>query len=370
MNTIRVLHILSGDLFAGKEAQVLALLRNAKAFPNTTQEIVVFNRGRVFDECRAAGVTTHLADESLGLRGWLSSLPEPAGDILVAHGYKESIAAAYLGFRSKSPWISVFHGKQERHRRLALRIKAKLYWLVQRQLALRAASAVVTVSEALVRDLHFSSARVRIIRNVCEQNISTAMTLSHPAIVMVGRLVPVKRIDRAIRGFAGLVALPPFEQSTLYIVGDGPELSSLTTLAAELGCEKRVQFVGYQANARAYVAAADILLLTSDSEGIPTVLLEAMFDGTAIVATAVGGIPEVCSAVPGYQLRLIDPSENASLVTDALRSLLELGPVRSENLALHATVSQSYSPIRATTQYEALYRELYAVDTGHNRSEP
>jgi glycosyltransferase involved in cell wall biosynthesis len=107
-----------------------------------------------------------------------------------------------------------------------------------------------------------------------------------PLVVMVGRLVPGKRVERALA--AAALARRSHPHLRLAVVGDGPELPRLVPRASSLD-----RFVGSvpRNEALAWIAAADVLLLASDAEGAPTVVREARALGTTVVSTPVGDVP-------------------------------------------------------------------------------
>jgi glycosyltransferase involved in cell wall biosynthesis len=107
----------------------------------------------------------------------------------------------------------------------------------------------------------------------------------------VGRLVEVKGHDLLIRAFAAIQHHAP--DLRLVLVGAGPLESELRDLATGLGVADGVHFVGYQPNSAPYLQAFDVFALTSRSEGMPQVVLEASICGVPIVAPRVGGVPEV-----------------------------------------------------------------------------
>src|SRR5439155_6345038 len=116
-------------------------------------------------------------------------------------------------------------------------------------------------------------------------------------------------------------------ETTLLLVGDGPERSHLESLARDVGVAQRVRFVGSvaQSDLPRYYSAADALVLASRREGWPNVLLEAMACGTPVIAARVGGTPEVVtSPVAGV---LFEP-RTVQALTSALQELLGSPPRR------------------------------------------
>lgn len=110
-------------------------------------------------------------------------------------------------------------------------------------------------------------------------------------IAHVARLSPIKDHDTAIRSVAQVARSRP--DVRLWIVGDGVQEGPIRELIRELGLESHVQMLGSRSDVPRLLGAVDLALLTSLSEGIPLALIEAMATGLPVVATRVGGMPEV-----------------------------------------------------------------------------
>jgi glycosyltransferase involved in cell wall biosynthesis len=120
-----------------------------------------------------------------------------------------------------------------------------------------------------------------------------ALGLPRDAFVIgtAGRLNPVKRLDVLLQVHARVLHKHPGARTV--IIGDGPERAALERQAAQLGIAASVTFGGYRSEVRALMAAFDVYLNSSAYEGVSLTILEAMAAGLPVVATPVGGNPEV-----------------------------------------------------------------------------
>jgi glycosyltransferase involved in cell wall biosynthesis len=144
-------------------------------------------------------------------------------------------------------------------------------------------------------------------------------------VVTVGRLVSWKRVDQIIEATARC------DEAGLVIVGDGPERAHLEELVRTLSLADRVYFAGQRSKAEtlSLMAACDLFVLNSTYEGFPHVVLEAMHLGLPVVATAIGGTPEVVQ--DGKNGLLISPMAQAAL-SDTLVQLMS-SPLEQQRLA-------------------------------------
>lgn len=189
------------------------------------------------------------------------------------------------------------------------------------------AAATITVSEAL-RDrllgMGVDGAKVHVFRNGVDlqsfvplrrSECKRELGLGSCTLLSVGNLIELKGHDLVIR------AMPFLPQCDLLIVGDGAMQASLKALAASLGVEHRVRFLAAvpQADLVKIYNAAEILVLASSREGMPNVVLESMACGTPVVATAVGGVPEI---VRGPDAGVLVENRDVEGIVGGIRQLL------------------------------------------------
>ena len=159
------------------------------------------------------------------------------------------------------------------------------------------ADAIVAVSRGVAEDLErrvpAASHLVQTIWNPvvgCEQSEKAALPVEHPwfgdprlpVLLSVGRLEFQKDYPTLLRAFAEVVKSRP---AHLVILGEGPDRDNLTALARQLGIADRVDFPGFEPNPFAWMARAQVFVLSSRYEGLPTVLIEAMACGTPVAST-------------------------------------------------------------------------------------
>ena len=110
-----------------------------------------------------------------------------------------------------------------------------------------------------------------------------------------------------------------FPEAELHLVGDGPDRAAVERLAAELGLRDAARLLGTRADVPELLATAHCVLLASDYEGCPLSVLEAMAAGVPVVATAVGGVPEI---VADGETGLLTPRGDAQALARALETVL------------------------------------------------
>jgi glycosyltransferase involved in cell wall biosynthesis len=185
------------------------------------------------------------------------------------------------------------------------------------------------------------------------------MRLKHPNIVCVAGMYRRKGIADLLQAFALVREQSASEREFmsephLYLVGDGPERASMEALAAELGIAEVAHFTGFVADARPYLASADIFALLSREDPGPLVIAEAREAGCAIVATRVGGIPEMLDDGAAGLLVTAGDIEQAAA---KLRWLLLDRQARGQLAARARQNLQPLSVERVCSEYMAVYQQ-------------
>ncbi len=251
-------------------------------------------------------------------------------DVVVTH----SVKSHFLVWRSrlwlKHPWVAFHHGYTDTDR------KMRLYNRLDRW-SLPNADRVVTVCQAFAEELAGSSGlsidKISVQHNAIRRQPSVSTTDvaalrsrlaigdDERVVLSVGRLSREKAQIDLLTAFQLLRETKPDISVKLIIVGDGPERTRLEATAESLGCQDRVAFSGQVSDVRPYYAMADIFALPSLSEGSPNVLLEAMAENVPIVATAVGGVPEM--VVNDESALLVPPNDPLSLSASIAKILTD-----------------------------------------------
>ena len=221
-----------------------------------------------------------------------------------------------------------------------------------RTAALRRAATIVVPSAylaAIARTWGLDAQRVVVLPNPApEQGDVAPVALEPRTLVFAGRLTRQKGLDTAL---AAVAALPDVR---LALVGDGPERGRLEERVAARGLDGRVAFLGARPRAEVLelLAGADAALLSSDWENLPHAAVEALAVGTPVVATAVGGVPEVVR--DGENGLLVAPGDPEALAGAIVRLLDE--PGLRERLA--AAARPSVEPLARDRVYGELERIL------------
>jgi glycosyltransferase involved in cell wall biosynthesis len=260
--------------------------------------------------------------------------------ILGSWGFPDAVASTLLGRLTGTPALMKVHGSDVND---YLASPGKRWQLLA---AARRCSSVMTPSAALrgrLVEAGLSADRVCVNYNGvdttrfhpadrAEARERQAVPMEAALLLYVGNLKRAKGCLDLVDAFVGLAA--DFPALLLVVVGQGAERGAMIERVASTGLSDRVRFMGTQDHAAiaAWFAAADLLCLPSHNEGVPNVVLESMACGLPVVATRVGGIPEVLPPHAG----LLVPASDPAALQAALRSALRT-PWDRARIAAHAS---------------------------------
>lgn len=299
-----VTHVVSGDIWAGAEVQVFNLCSALSETEGLKVTAVIFNEGILSDKLRSLGLTVDIADESkhgaLNLVKIIRDHCRREGTgILHTHGFKENILGVIGKDLAGVPCsVRTVHGNPETE----ISLKTPHKWLT-RQLDLllgrfRQQTVIAVSSQLEVKLETLFPGKVRKIFNFVDvaglrQQWPRANTLKSDRyrIGIVGRLVPVKRIDLFLRTLA-LLKQQGFPCIGV-VIGSGPLEQQMRSLGHSLGLANDIEFKGFVNPAYEELSKLDALMMTSDHEGLPMTLLEALAMEIPVIAHRTGGISEV-----------------------------------------------------------------------------
>lgn len=332
--------------------------------------------GTLGEQLRGDGFAVHVLGRRSGVdwrcaRRFATLVREEAIDLAHAHQYAPffySAAARILGGR----WSIVFteHGRTFPDYRRKKRVLANRFLLRRRDRAIGVGQAV---GDALIRNEGLPAARVGVIYNgidlsrYVESTSDGRESLLHEwgfdqddfIILQVARLDPLKDHATAIRAIERLAGerLATHERRVrLVLVGEGPERTSIEAEIARRGLGDVIKLLGMRQDVPRLLRAADLLILTSVSEGIPLTLIEGMAAGLPVVATDVGGVAEV--VVEGVTGLLAPAGDDAALAT-AVARLAGDGEMRRRMGELgRGRAFERFAEDQMTAAYAACYEDL------------
>ena len=308
MPNTTVVHVASGDLWAGAEVQLYYLATELHKNNQVRLRVVLLNHGILENRLKEAGINVTVFDETVlsSLQIFFrmcSFLKEQSPNIVHTHRQKENVLGGLATlFCSKAKSLRTVHGAPESKpnlRQISKQLSRFLDWLAGRLLQ----DMIIAVSAELKEKLshRYAAAKICVIENginlnELETSSIESVDLPGPAdaikVAIVGRLVSVKRIDVFLKVAHALFTQYP-SRYAFYVFGDGPLFDNLKKLGEDLGIDGQLFLMQFKPNIPAYLSKMDLLLITSDHEGLPMNLLEALCLRVPVIAHAVGGIPKV-----------------------------------------------------------------------------
>lgn len=287
-------------------------------------------------------------------------------DIVETHDFKSHFLMWILRKYRLPPfrWLAFHHG----YTKMSTRVR--LYQQLDR-ISLPRADAVVTLCRPFVTQLADRGVRqdrISVIANAVEPRSDPAkselfalrqslgLSAGDCVLLTVGRLSAEKGHMELLQAFRRLPVEVPGGRVRLLVVGEGQEGERLRSQAADLG--DRVIFAGHRRDPWPFYHLADIFALPSHTEGSPLVLFEAMAAGLPIVASAVGGIPEV---VEGGRSATLIPPRDVGALHHALQDLVNSPSSRLRYAEAAKKAVEGFSPEAYEHKLRSIYNKLLAT---------
>jgi glycosyltransferase involved in cell wall biosynthesis len=361
---LRVVHVLSGDLWAGAEVMSHQLLKGLNAHPSCNVLAVVLNEGPVASKLRQDNVQVCVLDETRNsfaqlLAGLRRVVREFRPSLVHSHRYKENILT-YLATRgnSKVSIVATQHGLPEESGKKA-GLKTRLVRGMNSLILSRCFDQWVAVSRDMrhaLEDNGIDTRRLQVIHNGIE--LPPCSNRPRPAnglaIGSCGRLFPVKNFGLFLETAARVVQRAAdihFE-----LAGDGPQMESLRRQCSRHALDGKVILHGHRDDISDFYDGLDVYMSTSIHEGIPMSVLEAMGHGLPVVAPEVGGFPEIVDhGVDG----LLIPEHDPDLFAQACLTIRDNPDVlRQMSTSARQKVESAFSVQSMTSNYYGLYQDL------------
>jgi len=340
---MNLVHLTASTFFGGPERQMLGLAQALPNFVRTTfTSFPESGRSSAFlAEVRkhgfaTAALTTDFPKVFAAVREVTELLRTAACDVLFCHGYKAHMLGRLAARRVGIPAVAVSRGWTGETR------KVKLYeWLDRRHL--RFMDHVVCVSEGQAEKVRkwcrVPASRLSVIRNSARlaafehtgpsahdrlRSFFPSDSAVSQVVLAAGRLSPEKGFSVLIEAAHAICRENPF--AGVVIFGEGQLRGELEARVAQLGLTGRVVLPGFRTDLDSLISGADVVVLPSFTEGLPNVALEASAAGVPVVATAVGGTPEVIA--DGANGFLVPPGQPPAIAVK-VRELLRDAALRT-----------------------------------------
>ncbi|MEW6442087.1 MAG: glycosyltransferase family 4 protein [bacterium] len=374
---VRVLHLAEGASLAGIETHICALLKEMKRSPRVGEILFAcFYDGPLKKRLEQIGVRclclrrTCKLDPAV-IRRLRSVVRSHRVEILHMHGYLAAIHGqiAALTLPQSVLTLTTAHQRAERHPSWKMNLYVRIMFRLSRLAGTHSVVVSENVRQSILDKYRMGAERITTIHNGVDigcENVARktreelGLDPGKKAIGIIGRLVEAKRHDLFVRVAQEICR----ERSDVefVILGDGPLRTAIERKIAEAGMGGHVKLMGHRPNVLEYLQRLDLMVICSDHEGIPYVLLEALLLRKPIVSTRAGGIPEVIRS--GFNGVLVGVGDAEAMKREILALLRD--PDRAHALAEngHRTVIERFSAQAMAEKTLDLYERLKAAKKG------
>jgi glycosyltransferase involved in cell wall biosynthesis len=368
----KIAHLIATNFFGGPEKQIIEHLKRLNSSQYSGMVISFIEDGEeneILAEARKAGIECQGIPMSnpLDFAAWRrmkKTMRDSAINLLCAHGYKSTVMGMWLHKTLRVPTLAFSRGYTAENRKVAF------YQYLDR-LALGCVDGVICVSDGqrrAIEKLGVRAKRIWVVHNAIHtpdtiadeagfrSKVSKQLGLPGDAIwcVTAGRLSPEKGHADLIQSIA-LMGEHTAKCCFLFC-GEGPCQAQLESQTQALNLGKRIRFVGFRRDIQDIFQAMDMLILPSHSEGLPNVVLEAFSFGKAVVATSVGGVPELVEH--GQNGILVPPRDPKSLAEAIIKCVEDRTMRESFGKAARNTTRSRFNFEDQARKLESIYGDI------------
>ena len=364
---MKVLHIISGDLWGGAEAMAFSLIKELSNYKNVQISAIILNEGKLSNKLNDLPIETKVIDEKYinfasiykECKSWFTKNPH---DVIHSHRYKENILAYLISRKVKNiKLVATQHGvpnseQAERN----INIKHRFVLEVNNKILAGKFDKLVVVSNDMKRyyseNIQFKEDALEMIHNgIILPNVSEIHSDKKVFFIgSIGRLFPVKDYTLFVK-IANEISKVSKEIKYV-LAGDGPERVIIQQLVNQYGLQDSFKIIGVLDDTTKFYQDIDVYLNTSLSEGLPLSVLEAMAHGVPVIAANVGGIKEI---IAKEDQGILINGRNPMDFAEKCLMLVQNGNLRkSMGFKGRERIIDAFSVGKMAKKYYSLYSEL------------
>ena len=370
---MNILHLASGDLWAGAEVQLFHLSTRLSRQEGIKLLVVLFNHGQLEDELKQRNISVAVLDETR-LSGFailrelnkLVKVFQP--DIIHTHRHKENIIGGLIAVLNRKKSVRTVHGANE-HPRGLLNFRRFILTLLDGFSARVMQQKIIAVSNELKGEVSniYPPSRITVIENCVDINyvedMSKELSDGHVAkdsfnVAFIGRFVQVKRVDLFYAIAKSAITRFSTEEINFHMLGEGPLKNDIDEMITRDKLGAGIHLHGFVQNVPPMLKQMDLLMITSDHEGLPMTLLEAMTLRVPVLSRAIPSIHRVlCNGECGY----IVASDKVEHFVDAIEVIM------TDTVDVNARVSAARAKIETEYNIDVNiehYLQLYMAVSG------
>ena len=378
LKQIKVIHVASGDRWAGAEAQVYTLLKTLRRMDDVTVYAVILNDGELAKKLGDEGINTTILDEthlsSWKILGRLKSLfQEIQPDIIHTHRLKENVLATIANkLSTNASLVATIHGDSEFTYpiwKIHKRAPQWINWFFTRFLYKQLIAVSKDLGEKLTNS--YPKKYIQVIENGIDiEAVQLAANSSYfetsPAIEhhvgIAGRLEQVKRVDIFLRMAKLLISSSPENEWYFHIFGEGSLENQLKDQARSSGIAKHVSFHGHRKDIESCLKAMDCLIMCSDHEGLPMTPLEALALKTPVIAHKTGGLIDILNDKAGnFLVSNHSPEGYAAKVSNLFSPRVAIEKLLDSR---YMKITQDFTAQSNANECHDMYQQL--IKSGHS----